>query len=205
MSKKGVETREKILDTAQGMILDRGFSGVSIDKLIDTLGMTKGAFFHHFKNKKELATDLIKRYSDSDLAMQSSALARAKKLSSDPLQQLLITVGLYQEYFGALAEPYPGCLLASYVYELQLFDDEIKDTIKHNMLTSRENLARHLAHVAEVYPPRIEIDITALADQMLVIVEGAFILAKSLHDPKIVVDQLQHYRQYLELVFGNEK
>ena len=149
MSKKGAETREKILDTAQAMVLDRGFSGVSIDRLIDTLGMTKGAFFHHFRNKNELATDLIKRYSESDLAMQDSAINRARNLSKDPLQQLLITIGLYQEYFGDLVEPYPGCLLASYVYELQQFNDEIKNTIKQNMLISRKNLEKQLNSIVE--------------------------------------------------------
>jgi len=56
-SKKGAATREKILDAAQGMVLERGYSGVSIDKLIESLGVTKGAFFHHFKNKKELTED----------------------------------------------------------------------------------------------------------------------------------------------------
>lgn len=200
-SKKGAATREKILDAAQGMILERGFSGVSIDKLIETLGVTKGAFFHHFKNKKELATDLIDRYAEEDVRFFRECLARGENLSSDPLQQVLIAVGLYQEEFGTLAEPYPGCLLASYTYELQLFDEKIEATINDTFLAWRAALVERFERIAEIYPPAIKVDFPSLADQFVVIIEGAFILAKSMHEPKVVMDQLQHYKQYLELIF----
>jgi len=201
MSTKGAATREKLLDTAEEMILDRGFSGMSIDKLIDALGVTKGAFFHHFKSKKELGTKLIRRYSDRDLAFFQECLARGEKLSTDPLQQVLITIGLYQELFESFGEPHPGCLLASYIYELQIFDKDIRLLINRNFLTWRKEMVIRFERVAEVYPPVIEVNFSALADEFLVLIEGAFILAKSLDDPQVVVEQLQLYRQTLELIF----
>ena len=87
MGRKGEETRKRILDTAQDMILNLGFSGMSIDKLISSLGMTKGAFFHHFKSKDELATALIQRFSDEGVDLFKLSLARAKKFSADPFQE----------------------------------------------------------------------------------------------------------------------
>jgi len=56
MGKKGEDTRTRILDTAQAMVLDMGYAGMSIEKLISSLGMTKGAFFHHFKNPLKTCT-----------------------------------------------------------------------------------------------------------------------------------------------------
>ena len=126
MASKGEETRKRILDAAQAMILDHGFAGVSVEQLIQSLGLTKGAFFHHFRNKNDLARSLIRRYADEGMQFFTDSLARARKLSDDPLQQFLIIIGLYEEMFAGLTEPYPGCLLASYVYELQQFDAETR-------------------------------------------------------------------------------
>lgn len=201
MAKKGAETREKILNTAEAIVLDRGFSGMSIDMLIEALGLTKGAFFHHFRNKGDLATSLISRYSASDLKFFRDSLARSEKLSKDPLQQLLIVIGLYEEEFDNLSDPHPGCLMAAYIYEMQLFEDQIMDTINDVFLQWRKELVARFEQIAKVYPPRINVDFPSLADEFTVIIEGAFIMAKSLKDPDIVVKQLQHYKQYLELVF----
>lgn len=204
MATKGEQTREKILDTAQALVLDRGFSGVSVDKLIESLDMTKGAFFHHFRNKGELAVNLIERYArmDNDFFFQS--LKRGETLSNDPLQQVLIMVGLYEEEFGGLNEPYPGCLLASFVYEMQQFDETIIDTINDVFLVWRKELTNRFRIIAEKYPPREPVDLPSLADTFVVIIEGAFILAKSLNDPEIVVQQLRHYKKYVELIFRQE-
>ncbi len=205
MAGKGEDTRERILDAAQGLVLKRGFSGVSVDQVIDSLGMTKGAFFHHFKNKGELAKCLIERYARMDNDFFYSCLKRADALSNDPLQQVLIMVGLYMEEYEGLEEPYPGCLLASYVYEMHQFNKSIIDVINTVFLVWRRELMQRFAVISRQYPPSEDIDLESLADNFIVIIEGAFILAKSLGDPDIVVKQLYHYKHYLELVFAEDR
>ena len=204
MAKKGDDTRTRILDAAQAMILDRGFAGVSLDQIIQGVGLTKGAFFHHFRNKNDLARTLIQRYSDQGVELFNSTLARAKRLSDDPLQQFLILVGLYEEMFVGLAEPFPGCLLASYVYELQQFDDETRAIINIEFELSRRELAKLLRAIIEKYPPRRQIDPQSLADGFMSAFEGAFILSKSLNEADITVQQLRHYKTYVELLFGRD-
>jgi TetR/AcrR family transcriptional repressor of nem operon len=201
VSKKGEATRERILDTAQSMVLDHGFSAVSIDKLIESLEVTKGAFFHHFKNKNELAVTLIERYAQMDMDFFYENLGRGEKLSNDPLQQLLIAIGLWEEYFADLEKPYPGCLLASYIYELKLFDDHTRKIINNVFLTWREELTKRITIIAEKYPPIESVHLPSLADQFIVLIEGAFILSKSLGETQIVAQQIQHYKKYLEMVF----
>lgn len=87
VGKKGEATRERILDAAQSLILESGYAGVSVERLIASLGLTKGAFFHHFKSKRELARALIQRYAEQGVELFEASLARARKLSDDPLQQ----------------------------------------------------------------------------------------------------------------------
>jgi TetR/AcrR family transcriptional repressor of nem operon len=201
MATKGETTRKRILDAAQAMILDHGFAGVSVDQLIQSLGLTKGAFFHHFKNKNDLARSLIRRYADEGMQFFSDSLARAKKLSNDPLQQLLIIIGLYEEMFEDLTEPYPGCLLASYVYELQQFDEETRAIINEEFILSRTELAKLIREVMVKYPPHREVDPLSLADGFMSVFEGAFVLSKSLGEADVTIKQLRHYKTYIELLF----
>jgi TetR/AcrR family transcriptional regulator, transcriptional repressor for nem operon len=201
MARKGEDTRNRILDAAQAMILGHGFAGVSVDQLIQSLGLTKGAFFHHFRNKNDLARSLIRRYADEGLLLFRDNLTRARKLSDDPLQQLLILVGLYEELFENLTEPYPGCLLASYVYELQQFDEETRDIINEEFLLSRREVAKLLRAIIKKYPPRRPVDTVALADGFMSAFEGAFILSKSLDEADITVRQLRLYKTTLEALF----
>jgi TetR/AcrR family transcriptional repressor of nem operon len=202
MSQKGAETRERILDTAQELILDSGYAGVSVDAIIRQLGLTKGAFFHHFKNKNDMALALIQRYADEGIEMFSSFLARANKLSDDPLQRICILVGLYEEMFEGLSEPYPGCLLASYIYELQQFNEETRIIINREFLLSRKALSKLIKQAMKIYPPKEKLDAASLADGLMVCFEGAFILSKSLRDPDITVKQLRHYKTYIRLLFN---
>jgi len=201
MASKGENTRKRILDTAQAMILDHGYAGVSVDQLISSMGLTKGAFFHHFKSKQALARTLIQRYSDDGVQLFRDNLARAKKLSDDPLQQFLIFIGLYEELFEGLAEPYPGCLLASYVMEMQQFDEEMRSIINVEFELSRTELTKLIKEISKRYPPHVALDPVSLADCFMSAFEGAFILSKSLHEADITAQQLRHYKTYVELLF----
>jgi TetR/AcrR family transcriptional repressor of nem operon len=204
MAGKGEDTKNRILDAAQAIILERGYAGMSVDALINSLGLTKGAFFHHFKSKGDLAKTLIRRYADEGIGLFRSNLERAKKLSDDPVQQILILVGLYEELFENLAEPYPGCLLASYVYELQQFNADMRDVINEEFIVSRVELSGLIRQAIEIYPPRAQIDPESLADCFMSTFEGAFILSKSLGEAEITVQQLRHYKTYIELLFRQD-
>ena len=49
-----VNAKQKLLDAAFALIRERGFSATTVDALCERAGVTKGAFFHHFKSKDEL-------------------------------------------------------------------------------------------------------------------------------------------------------
>ena len=202
MAPKGADTRARILDAAHALILERGYAGLSIDQLIGSLGLTKGAFFHHFKNKQALARALIRRHADDSVAMLEKHLARAEKLSSDPLQRLLIFVGLYEELFENLSAPFPGCLFASYVYELEQFDEAIMEITIEEFVLSRRELSRLLADAEAAYPPSVPVDREALADAFQTIFEGAFILSKALKEPNLIARQLRVYKTFLESIYS---
>jgi TetR/AcrR family transcriptional regulator, transcriptional repressor for nem operon len=203
MPRDGTVTRTAIMDAAEGLILSRGFAGSSVDDIVAKAGATKGSFFYHFDSKAALARALVERFAASDQAILARHLARADALSRDPLQRMLIFVGLFREEFAQLTEPYPGCLFASCIAEAQLFDEDVHRIIADNMTVWRKTLAERFAAIMAEHPPRLPVSAESLADMLTVIFEGAFILAKTMNDPAMAAEQLGHYRSYLELLFSD--
>jgi len=154
MRKDGIATREKILDGAQELILDLGYSGMKVDHVLEHVGITKGAFFHHFKTKDDLAKALLRRYNSKDALIYAETRDRAEKLSDDPLQQIIIFIRLFEDMFSELTEPYPGCLLASYLYELQQFDDETRGMLHEAFARWRTLLQEKFELIIKKYPPK---------------------------------------------------
>ena len=59
MSSKAAATRLNILYKAFELIYRNGYRTTSVDQIIATTQVTKGAFFHHFKNKDEMGIAMI--------------------------------------------------------------------------------------------------------------------------------------------------
>jgi len=202
--RSGAGTRDRILDVAEALILDHGYAATSIDQIIAGVGITKGAFFYHYKAKKDLAQALIDRFARADHRLLHETMARAENLSRDPLQQLLIFTGLFIETAEKLEEPYPGCLFASYCYESGQFDADVLAVIEQAMLEWRHVLGDKMRAAIEAHPYGDEIDVDGLADMFTAVIEGAFIMSRVFKDPRTFAQQMRHYRRYLELVFGQQ-
>lgn len=202
MPRDGAATRERILGEAQRLVLERGFSATTVDAVLAATGASKGAFFHHFPSKDQLGHALIQRYAEADLAALEEFMAAAEATSSDPAEQLIAFVSLFEEAAHELASEQSGCLYVSFIYEKQLVDDDAHALIVEAVVAWRERLAEKLEAAIAVHPPRVPIDVTSLADLVFTTFEGGFILARTLRDPSLLRGQLTHLRRYLELLFG---
>ena len=201
MRKDGMATAQKILDVAQGMFLDYGYAGTSIDEVVKRAGITKGTFFYHYNNKEELAQAAVEEFVTADKKLCEEEMARAEKLSKDPLQQILIFVGLFIEMMDQLSEPYPGCLYASYCYQSGLLNDKALGRVKDGILFWRETLGQKIQEAIDTHKPKRDINAEALADNLTVTFEGAYILSRMLNEPKLTARQLEIYRNSLEALF----
>lgn len=56
--------RAELLDLALALFLERGYDKVSLNDLIATSGMSKGAFYHYFSSKEALVSALAERSAD---------------------------------------------------------------------------------------------------------------------------------------------
>jgi len=57
---RGEETRRRILAEAADAFADRGYGSTSLNDLVRSTGLTKGAFYFHFASKEELALEVFR-------------------------------------------------------------------------------------------------------------------------------------------------
>jgi len=200
-TRRGSETRERILEIAEAAVLAKGFAATSIDELIAAVGITKSGFFYHFKDKGELAKAMLLRYLARDKALLDDMFGRADELDEDPLHGFLVGMKLFAEMMANLPEVHPGCLAASFCYQDQLFNREIHKLNAEGMLAWRTRFRERLDLIAKRYPPRQEVDLDALADMIATLVEGGLILGRALNDIAILPRQVLLYRDFVRLVF----
>ena len=56
------DTREHILETAEALILGKGFSAVGLGPILTAAGVPKGSFYHWFPSKEAFGVALLERY-----------------------------------------------------------------------------------------------------------------------------------------------
>ena len=199
---KGERTRERILDAAYDAIIHKGFAGTSIDELVEAAGITKSGFFYHFKDKGDLARQLLVRFLAEDDAIMDQLTLRAQQLADDPLQRFLLFLNLYAELVDGMEELHPGCLVASIVYQDQVFDREIQRLNSEAVIRWRARFLAWLDAIDERYRPVTPIDRRDLADGLSAVVEGSIVLAKALDDPKLMGRQLRLFRDMVKAAYG---
>jgi len=85
MSVKAAATRLNILQKAFGLVYQNGYRTTSVDDIIATTQVTKGAFFYHFKNKDEMGLAMINEVMYPGL---QDALIGPLSNSDDPVTEI---------------------------------------------------------------------------------------------------------------------
>ncbi|MCB9895911.1 MAG: TetR/AcrR family transcriptional regulator [Planctomycetes bacterium] len=200
MPRDGTITRNRILDSALELAMSKGLAAASLDQVIAGAGITKGAFFYHFKSKNELALELVKRFARQDHDLFVDATARVESLSRDPLQQVLLLCGLTAEMFKDSPDN-PGCLIASYCYQEDLWSEDARRACETQFREWGDWIEGKLKQAAKAHPPAVPADLHELAEMFQAIFEGAFVLARTYNDPAIIARQVHAYRDLIEALF----
>ncbi len=63
------QTVEQILAVAERLFIGRGYDKTTIQNIIDELGLSKGAIYHHFKSKEEILEAIITAKAERERAL----------------------------------------------------------------------------------------------------------------------------------------
>lgn len=71
---RGEATRERLLRAAERLFVRHGFDAVGVERIVRAAAVTKGAFYHHFADKRAVFRAV---FEDVDREMSQRVLARA--------------------------------------------------------------------------------------------------------------------------------
>ncbi|KMQ58815.1 TetR family transcriptional regulator [Chryseobacterium sp. BLS98] len=129
--KKSQATRLNILQKAFELIYVKGYQTTSVDEIIATTQVTKGAFYYHFKTKDEMGLAIINELLISNF---KSTFIEPLKNSDDPLESI------YKLMYGILMEndflkvEY-GCPASNFTQEMAPWNIEFTKAL--NVLASQ--------------------------------------------------------------------
>lgn len=85
-------TKQQLLDAALDAFYEHGVAGTSLQAIAKRAGVTRGAFYWHFKNKEDLFDVLLKRTFEFVSGVFSDGLACADKPGCSPLKNILTEI-----------------------------------------------------------------------------------------------------------------
>ncbi|MFT4072115.1 MAG: TetR/AcrR family transcriptional regulator [Dysgonamonadaceae bacterium] len=112
--KKAEATRLTILQKAYELIYLNGYQTTSIDDILATTKVTKGAFYYHFKNKDEMGIAIINEILKPKLRTQ---ISRTFSLETNTIESLyiMVTMLLSDNEFMRFEQ---GCPLSNFIQEM---------------------------------------------------------------------------------------
>lgn len=87
------QTREKILWGALDVFSEKGFSRSTLSDIAKHIGMTRGAVYWHFKDKRELLVELIEAMHEKEAKLVAEKVPAVNSLD-DLLEQFLVRTEL---------------------------------------------------------------------------------------------------------------
>lgn len=190
--------REAILRAAITVMRAQGYAGTSVDELCAAAGVTKGAFFHHFRSKEDLAIAAAGAWSDGSGALFAAAPYHAHP---DPLDRVLG----YIDFRRALLRgelPAFTCYAGTLVQEVYASHPAIRDACGASIARHAAVLEADIGAAMRAHGIAADWTASSLALHVQAVVQGAFILAKAEGGTETAASSIGHLRRYVEMLFG---
>ncbi|MBB4660332.1 TetR family transcriptional regulator [Parvularcula dongshanensis] len=190
------DARSALLGAATRLIRERGYAATSVNDLCREAGVSKGAFFHHFASKDELAVEAAKNWSAVTGALFREADYHLHERAAD---RVFAYLDLREDLLAGAVSEFT-CLAGTLVQEAH-GEDAIRAACAESILGHAATLESDIAQaLADAGVPH-SVTAQSLARHTQAVLQGAFILAKAEGDAAPVREGIGHLRQYLTTLF----
>lgn len=128
------ETRAHLLDAAERVFSEKGVTNTSLNEIAVSAGVTRGALYHHFKNKLDLIVALMERVM---MPINEMRLCAAVTVPDDPLGQIRLRA--VHVVLRAIKDPHTRAVFTILFHKCEYVDDVLP--IKQRHLQTRNECA----------------------------------------------------------------
>jgi len=194
------DSKAKLLGAALALIRTRGYQVTTVDELCAEAGVTKGAFFHHFKSKEELGVAAAEYWSEMTGALFAQAPYHEH---ADPVERVLGYVAFRKALLQG-AVPEFTCLVGTMVQEIYETAPAIREACDRSISGHAATLEADIEAAMRDRGLSPQWTAKSLALHTQAVIQGAFILAKAKGGAAIAADSIDHLTRYLQLLFDRQ-
>jgi AcrR family transcriptional regulator len=194
-------TRERVLQAASHEIYRSGFQSASLDKILASAGVTKGALYYHFKNKEALGYVVVEEIIAPDV---HGTWVRPLQNVKDPIEAL---IGIVQRLSVRPEVVCGGCQLNNLAQEMSPLDAGFRKRLEAIFDDWREGVASVLREGQTRGTVCRDVEPSNAAGLLIAMVEGYGSLAKNAQDPKVIKAGIRNIVDWLRSLRppGNRK
>jgi AcrR family transcriptional regulator len=97
-SRKGVQTRSRLLDAAKEIFEENGFIEARISDIAERAGLSHGAFYHYFDSKEQVFREIAEKLDDR-LSEPMECVIFAPASSAGPRERLFTAIHRHLEWY----------------------------------------------------------------------------------------------------------
>ena len=187
-------TRARLVSNAFREIHAHGYAGASLDRILASSGVTKGALYHHFKSKADLLHAVI---DDAVRPMVADRWLAPLSESDDPIRTLAESTRTMM-LEATPEEMCCGCPLNNLTQELAGVDEEIRKHLDRIADEWRAGIRAAFERGQEAGHVRKEVDVAAVASLVFATYQGLIGSVKTSHDQEAVTAGLALFLDLLE-------
>ena len=192
------DARTKLLDAALSLIRTKGFSATTVDELCAAAGVTKGAFFHHFKSKDQLGVAAGDYWSKTTGTLFAEAPYHDH---AEPLDRILAYLEFRKDLLKGTVPEFT-CLVGTMVQETYETTPAIREACERSISGHASELEADIEAAMSARSMTPDWTAQSLALHTQAVLQGAFILAKAKGGAAIAADSIDHLRRYITLLFA---
>ncbi|MGD9635036.1 MAG: TetR/AcrR family transcriptional regulator [Pirellulales bacterium] len=194
----GENARDSLLAVGTDLMRRSGYSATSVDEICTAAGVTKGAFFHHFRSKEALAKECLCKWQE-----QMAELHRAAPYQSieDPVAKVLAAIDFMAAMFDG-ADIHKSCLAGTTVQEVSESNPVLREAAQE-CFAKGERYFQTLLNAA-CRSRGLKLDTASLAELWMGTVQGSLLLAKASQDPAVIGRNLAHFKSYFQKLLEQE-
>ena len=189
-------TRGRLLQAGFLEIYKHGFQAASIDRILKHTSVTKGAFFHHFRTKKDLGYAVVDEVIAGMIADQWQAPLRD---SDDPLATILRSFEAGIRVLEAV-RPNLGCPLNNLAQEMSPIDSGFQRRTERVFKLWTDTFATAIRRAIKFGQVHRSVDPKSTALYLVAQIEGILSLAKNSQDPRVLHSGLKSMSRFVGLL-----
>jgi TetR/AcrR family transcriptional repressor of nem operon len=199
-SRNPEETRQKLVAAARRLILERGFTAAGVDQICEVAGVTKGAFFHHFKSKDEIGKAALADWAAFGMGLYAAAKAEPLRYPLDHVHRFIdIMIGFLHH-----SESPVTCVVGIISQEQALANPVLREACSQ-YLWDWSDFARQLLDEAKAaHAPKVDFDSEEVAWFLQSLWQGSMLIAKTRQDSTLAIRNLERARAYIDGLFGGD-